>query len=160
MIGEMTDSLVIRPAVPEDVNHIHDLLEIFAKERLLLPRTHLDLLVRINNFLIAEVDGVFAGCSALRDYGSSLYEVRSLAVAAEFQNRGIASALVEKQILKLRQMNEPVRLFALTYRVGFFLRMGFHLVERDLFPEKIWSDCERCPKNTHCDETAVLMQIN
>ncbi len=157
----MNDSLVIRPAVPEDVNNIHDLLEVFAKEHLLLPRTHLDLLVRIGNFLVAEADGKFAGCCALRDYGSALYEIRSLAVVPEFQKCGIASALVKQHIRRLeKQNNEPVRLFALTYRTNFFLHLGFQVVERDLFPEKIWSDCERCPKNRNCDETAVLMPLN
>ncbi len=156
----MMESLLIRAAVPEDVNNIHDVLELFAKERLLLPRTHLDLLVRIKNFRVAEVDGVFAGCAALRDYGNGLYEVRSLAVLPEYQQQGIASVLVKSQIETLQEKGEQVRLFALTYRTNFFQRLGFHLVERDLFPEKIWSDCERCPKKDHCDETAVLMTIN
>ncbi len=156
----MMESLLIRAAVPEDVNNIHDVLELFAKERLLLPRTHLDLLVRIKNFRVAEVDGVFAGCAALRDYGNGLYEVRSLAVLPEYQQQGIASVLVKSQIETLQEKGEQVRLFALTYRANFFQRLGFHLVERDLFPEKIWSDCERCPKKDHCDETAVLMTIN
>ncbi len=156
----MMESLLIRAAVPEDVNNIHDVLELFAKERLLLPRTHLDLLVRIKNFRVAEVDGVFAGCAALRDYGNGLYEVRSLAVLPVYQQQGIASVLVKSQIETLQEKGEQVRLFALTYRANFFQRLGFHLVERDLFPEKIWSDCERCPKKDHCDETAVLMTIN
>ena len=155
----MTDALQIRPACADDVNHIYDILEVFAKEKLLLPRPHLDILERIGNFRVAEVNGVFAGCAALRNYGNDLDEVRSLAVAKEFQNGGIASALVNDQIRSLREKKIPARLFALTYRSNFFKRLGFEIVNKDLFPEKIWSDCERCPKKHCCDETAVLMQI-
>ena len=31
-------------------------------------------------------------------------------------------------------------------------------VNRELFPEKIWSDCAKCPKHSCCDETAMLIE--
>ena len=120
----MTDALQIRPACADDVNHIYDILEVFAKEKLLLPRPHLDILERIGNFRVAEVNGVFAGCAALRNYGNDLYEVRSLAVAKEFQNGGIASALVNDQIRSLREKKDPRKTFCADIPEQFFQAAG------------------------------------
>lgn len=147
----------IRKAAVEDVPAIYQILATFAEQRLLLPRPQLDILMRIENFYVACVDGEVAGCAALRDYGNELYEVRSLAVAERFQNLGLASKIVTAQLESLAGKN--ARVFALTYRDHFFQRLGFSVVEKTLFPEKIWSDCERCPKKDHCDEIAVLMEL-
>lgn len=153
-------AITIRPAALQDVQKIHDLLKIFAEKHLLLPRPQLDLIERIGNFTVAELEnGAFAGCSALRDYGNGLFEIRSLAVPEKFQRRGVATLLVENQIRNLRSRASAFRLFALTYRIDFFQNLGFRVVDKSLFPEKIWSDCERCPKKEHCDETAVLMNF-
>ena len=46
--------------------------------------------------------------------------------------------------------------FAFTYVVDFFNRVGFHVVERGALPLKAWKDCVRCPKFQSCDEIAVL----
>ena len=53
----------------------------------------------------------------------------------------------------------PFRVFALTYQEKFFRHLGFRIVDKSLFPEKIWSDCAVCPKKDRCDEIAVLMEI-
>ncbi len=151
---------LIRPAVLGDVQLIHDLLNDFARQHLLLPRPQLDIIERLANFRVAFLDGCFAGCVALRDYGSGLFEVRSLAVVPDLQNKGVASKLVQSQIDMLSVRKTPVRLFALTYRDHFFQSLGFKIVDKSLFPEKIWSDCENCPKKQNCDEIAVLLSIN
>jgi amino-acid N-acetyltransferase len=46
--------------------------------------------------------------------------------------------------------------FAFTYVVEFFGKVGFHAVERGVLPLKAWRDCVRCPKFQACDEVAVL----
>lgn len=150
------------PDAPEnaDIMAIHDLLKVYAEERLLLPRPPEDILEKIRNFRIAEVDGVFAGCAALRDYGSSLYEVRSLAVVKKFTGCRIGSELVNNFIRIKQEEGESAKIFALTYRDNFFCRLGFHIVDKTMFPEKIWSDCVLCPKKNCCDEIAVLFEIN
>lgn len=150
----------IRPALPADVDDIHAVLADYARSQLLLPRPSEDILERITNFRIAELNGLFAGCGALRNYGGNLYEVRSLAVTREASNAGIGSALVKDMVDFLRRSRVPVRVFALTYRSNFFCRLGFHVVDKELFPEKIWSDCANCPKRNCCDETAVLQELS
>ena len=46
--------------------------------------------------------------------------------------------------------------FAFTYVVEFFQKVGFQVVERGTLPLKAWKDCVRCPKFQECDEVAVL----
>jgi amino-acid N-acetyltransferase len=153
------DDIRFRMAVPDDVPTIHALLAGYAADQLLLPRSPEDLHARIANFAVAETaTGVFAGCVALRDYGNRLFEVRSLAVHPDFLQRGIGSALVEFQTERLRRAGGG-RVFALTSHPHLFLRLGFAPVDKSLFPEKIWSDCQMCPKQNCCDEDAVLLEV-
>ena len=150
----------LRKANESDVMNIHDLLAVYAREKLLLPRTPEDLRERIANFSILELDGKFAGCVALRNYGNGLFEVRSLAVVKEFTGCRIGSKLVSGFITEKQNEGVPAKIFALTYRDNFFCNLGFRIVEKDMFPEKIWSDCVICPKKNCCDEIAVLFEID
>lgn len=153
------DGTLFRHAVPDDVPAIHELVCQYAKERLLLPRPPEDILEKIGNFHILEMNGRIVGCAALRNYGNALYEIRSLAVRKEYLNRRFGSRMVEGLLQLLRDKGEPARVFALTYRDHFFLTHGFHVVDKKLFPEKIWSDCVICPKKDRCDEIAVLLSL-
>ena len=155
----MSESLLVRPAAESDVGPICDLLNEYAARQLLLKRTPEDVLEKLKNFRVGEINGEFACCLALRDFGDDLYEVRSLAVCEKYNNRGMGSQLVSGAVEQLRQLGRPVRVFALTYRANFFCRLGFRIVSKELFPQKIWSDCSVCPKKDCCDETAVLMEL-
>jgi hypothetical protein len=44
------------------------------------------------------------------------------------------------------------RIFALTYRPGFFQKHGFKVVDKSMLPHKIWADCVKCVKFPECDE--------
>ncbi len=156
----MQELLKVRPAVAGDVESIWKLLSVYAEDRLLLARTQEDILEKLKNFRVGEIRGEVICCAALRDFGGSLYEVRSLAVRKEYSNRGIGSQLVQGLVDLLKEQGGPCRIFALTYRAHFFCRLGFRIVDKELFPQKIWSDCSKCPKKECCDETAVLLELN
>lgn len=155
----MNKPLIVRPAVESDVDAICGLLAEYAAKKLLLKRDREDVLGKLKNFRVGTVDGEFACCVALRDFGDDLYEVRSLAVREQFNNLGYGSRLVAGAVEPLRDLGRPVRVFALTYRAAFFCRLGFQVVSKDMFPQKIWSDCAVCPRKDCCDETAVLLEI-
>jgi len=151
---------LIRKAVETDARQIAGLLNIYAADQLLLPRSEEDILKYLANFVVAETDtGEFIGCAALRNFGDGLYEVRSLAVKKEFAGHGLGSKLVSFLVQRLRETHTTARVFALTNRAAIFKRLGFHTVTKDLFPQKIWSDCAVCPKKDHCDEEAVMLEI-
>lgn len=153
-----SDSIIIREASEDDVMAIHELLAVYARRQLLLGRSPEDIHYHLANFVIAECEGRFVGCCALRDFGSNLYEVRSLAVAEDCAGKGIGSRIVKSLIEKARR-KKPCRLFALTYHPNLFLRLGFHKVTKELFPPKIWCDCSKCPKKDNCDEDAVSLEL-
>lgn len=153
----MKGLLNIRSAVESDVSSIHRLVSEYAERKVVLPRSAEDIRSYLANFVVAECEGVFRGCVAIRDFGGDLLEVRSLAVCPEYQGMGIGRALLEAVRAGL-SLTRPggFRLFALTGQVRFFRSLGFEVVGKELFPEKIWSDCSACPKFDCCDEIAVL----
>jgi len=51
------------------------------------------------------------------------------------------------------------KVFLLTYQEEFFGKCGFTLVDKKELPQKIWSDCIRCPKFPECDEIAMMRRI-
>ena len=87
-------------------------------------------LPRISSFLVATAVDRIVGCCALQVYSKRLAEVRSLAVHPDFQERGIASQLVDlcKQRARQRGVKE---LFAVTSQTSFFGRAGFATFRRE-----------------------------
>lgn len=148
--------LTVRDAVPEDVESIFKLLETYAPQGIVLPRSREDISFFIKNFTVAICEGELCGCVAVRDFGNDLLEIRSLAVTPQWQGRGIGRAMTGAIIDKLKNTRKGWRLFALTLQVEFFRKAGFREVPKSLFPEKIWSDCSKCAKRHCCDETAML----
>ncbi|QSH42441.1 GNAT family N-acetyltransferase [Lentisphaerota bacterium ZTH] len=154
----MKSLLTVREATPEDVQGIYELLVIYSRKQVVLERPHEDILKNIDNFVIASFDGNIRGCCAVRDFGNNLLEVRSLVVSPELQSKGVGRAMVEAIMAGLKLKRKQFCLFALTYRKDFFHKLGFHDVLKEMFPQKIWSDCSKCPKKDHCDEDAVMIE--
>ena len=154
----MKNALTVRGAVKTDIPGIHDLLAIYAEQQIVLPRSKKDIEKYLENFVVALWDGNLCGCCAVRDFDNDLLEVRSLVVMPGLEGKGIGRALVEAVISGLKLTREHFCLFALTYQAIFFQKLGFHLVVKEMFPQKIWSDCINCPKKDNCDELAVVFQ--
>ncbi len=71
------------------------------------------------------------------------------------KTHGVGRKLVEALVDEAEEY-ELDAVFAFTYVVEFFSKVGFHVVERGVLPLKAWKDCLRCPKFQACDEIAVL----
>ena len=151
-------TLVVRPAAIGDVPYIHHLLEVYAAQGNLLPRTMSELYRHLRDFFVVEVDGKVAACGALEIFTENLGEVRSLVVDDEFKGRGFGRLLVERIVEEARVIGLS-RLMALTYVAPFFHKLGFKTVAKDTLPEKVWGICVKCYKYNHCDETAVLREL-
>lgn len=150
---------VVRHAELKDVSRICELLKIYSEQHIVLARDEEDITFYLKNFTVCEIDGRVEGCAALRNFGNGLYEVRSLVVAPDRKGMGIGRKMIDFQLKNFENTAETVRIFALTYQVEFFRKMGFEIVDKELFPEKIWSDCVKCSKRDKCDEIAVLHEI-
>jgi len=156
----MNSSFLVRRASANDVPAIFDLLEPYARQGIVLRRSREDILDFIGNFRVALSGASVCGCVAVRDFGSDLLEVRSLVVAPAFHGQGVGRLLVRFVIDEMTERcpSPTWHLFTLTGQPGFFERLGFKVVSKELFPEKIWSDCSKCPKQNCCDETALLFE--
>jgi amino-acid N-acetyltransferase len=146
-------------ATLKNVSDIYGLLIPYVSAGQLLPRKKTDITKDIDFFLIADYHGLFCGCVSIKNYSGGLFEVRSLVVHKNFSNLGIGTSLVAAAV-KLALASRAKRVFALTRRPNVFLNAGFERARRELFPEKIWSDCLKCPKHDCCDEVALQMVIN
>src|SRR4249919_2680093 len=87
-------------------------------------------LPRVTSFFVASSGDHLVGCCALQIYSKRLAEVRSLAVHPDFQDRGLASDLVERCTQRARERGVR-ELFAVTSQTSFFARLGFATFRRE-----------------------------
>ena len=147
--------LTVRKAVMHDIPPILDLINRYAAKGIMLPRTEFEMSESIRDFTVVRLGDELLGCGALHFYSPALGEIRSLAVDGRAKTHGIGRRLVEALAAEAQQY-ELDAIFAFTYVVEFFEKVGFHVVERGVLPLKAWKDCLRCPKFQACDEIAVL----
>lgn len=148
----------IRKATLADIRPITALINSYAKNGTMLPRTEFEMAENIRDFMVASEDGRIVGCGALHFYTPQSGEIRSLAVEPGQKTRGIGRLLVEALEAEAREQH-LLSLFAFTYVDGFFRKLGFSEVDRGELPLKAWKDCLRCPKFQACDEIAMLKQL-
>jgi amino-acid N-acetyltransferase len=147
--------LSVRKAAMRDIPPILDLINGYAARGVMLPRTEFELSEAIRDFSVVSAGSEFLGCGALHFYSPAVGEIRSLAVDERAKTQGAGRRLVEALIAEAAGY-ELDAVFAFTYVVEFFDKVGFHVVERGVLPLKAWKDCLRCPKFQACDEIAVL----
>lgn len=150
--------ICVEPARLSDANAIHALIDGWAQRGEMLERPLAEIHEAIRDFKVARDGGEVVGCGSLHIMGVDLAEVRSLAVREDQHGKGVGAAIVEACVEDGRAMGIE-RVFALTYRPGFFERQGFVLANVMDFPEKVWSECVRCPFFTDCREIAVVRDL-
>jgi amino-acid N-acetyltransferase len=148
----------VRPAKIADAKAINALINEYAEQDKMLFRSLADIYENLRSFQVAETDGQITGCCALHIIWQDLAEIKSLAVDQSKKGTGTGKALVEASLCQAKELGLP-RVFALTLEPDFFQRLGFEKVDRDSLPMKVWSDCARCPKQDHCDETAFIKEL-
>jgi amino-acid N-acetyltransferase len=154
----MMRTLSVRKAGMRDIPGVLALINGYAANGIMLPRTEFDLSENIRDFSVAFDDNVLVACGALHFYTPSVGEVRSLAVLPAAKQHGIGRAVVEVLEAEAREYDLE-SIFAFTYVPQFFEKLGFGEVERGELPLKVWKDCLRCPKFQNCDEIAVLKRL-
>lgn len=87
-------------------------------------------LPRVTSFFVASSGSRLVGCCALQVYSKRFAEVRSLSVHPDFQDRGVASRLVQCCIERARERGIR-ELFAVTSQTSFFERLGFATFRRE-----------------------------
>ncbi|MDQ6421139.1 N-acetyltransferase [Paenibacillus sp. LHD-117] len=150
-----TAQVLCRTATSDDVETLFQLIKGYAEKGVMLPRTREVLADLIDTFVVAEVGDEVVGCGSLTKLGDNLVEIRSLGITDGYKSLGIGSKLVDALLAQAKEQG-ITKVMALTYADKFFERNGFTVVEKEIFPEKVWRDCVNCPKQFACDEIAVL----
>lgn len=151
---------MIRKAVIHDVKAIHRLISEQAQFGHILARPLSELYSHVRDFSVSVDDhtGEIIGCGSLHIVWEDLAEIRSLAVTGSLQGRRIGGNLVEALLGESAGLGIE-RVFVLTYRVSFFERHGFTVMEKSQLPHKIWADCIKCTRFPECDEIAMVRNL-
>lgn len=154
----MPEKTIIRKARIADVPAIQMLINEYAARGEMLGRPRAEIYEGLRDFTVAEREGKVAGCVALHIDWEDIAEVRSLAVAPLLTGRGVGKTLVAAVMSEARALGIP-RVYALTYKPGFFAKLGFAKVDKESLPHKVWGDCLKCPKYPECDEEALIIEV-
>jgi amino-acid N-acetyltransferase len=120
--------LVIRPAQTKDVKSIRTLVDSYAAPGQMLSKETVTLYESVQEFIVAEKDGVLVGCGALHILWEDLAEVRTVAVVQGLQKQGIGHQILEAIIERAREVGVE-KIFCLTFQIEFFGRHGFEVIE-------------------------------
>ncbi|MHB8125489.1 MAG: N-acetyltransferase [Desulfitobacteriaceae bacterium] len=149
----------LRRAKLGDVEIMMSLINNYAEQGLMLPRSRNMLYENIREFLLAEENNQIVAVASLHVIWNDLAEIRALAVLTEFKGIGIGTQLVKTLINEALDLGCS-KVFALTYQTEFFKRCGFHVINKDEMPPKVWKECINCIKFPNCDEIAMIYSPN
>jgi amino-acid N-acetyltransferase len=146
----------VRPAKLQDAVHIFELVNSLSGDGTLLRRNYAEICENVRDFQIAESEsGVFLGCGALHLYGPHLAEVRSIVVKPEAKGQGAGGKLLHALLAEAEDQG-VVAVCLFTRIPDFFFRFGFRVADRTALPDKIYKDCQTCPRLYACDEVAMV----
>jgi amino-acid N-acetyltransferase len=149
---------IIRKATVNDIDRMKDIINGYARQELMLPRSVGELTDGIRNFHVYEENGEIQGCCALQVIWGHLGEVLSFAVAPDHREEGIGSLLLDTSLEEGRKLG-ILKVFTLTYVPEFFKKRGFELIDKASLPHKVWVGCINCPKFPDCNEVALCRKL-
>jgi amino-acid N-acetyltransferase len=120
-----------------DVLQLCSLVNTYAAQKLLLPRTIEQLALELDNYVVAtDAGGRLLACAAVHEYSPSLAEIASVAVLPSEHGKGLGSqaVLAAEQVARARGF---AQVFAMSLADRFFLSLGYELASLDGFPEKV-----------------------
>ena len=157
-IARSGSALRAERATVRDADAIHRLINFWAARGEMLPRTLGETYENLRDFFVVREGDETVACGALHITWADLAELKSLAVREDRASAGYGSTIVRACIDEGQTLGLE-RLFALTYRPGFFERLGFEQVDVMTLPRKVWNECYRCPKFPGCNEIAMVCEL-
>ena len=127
---------LLRRAQLVDVLQLCALVNGYAVEKLMLPRTTEQIALELDNYIVAvDAGGRVMACAALYEYSPSVAEIASVAVDRDFLGRGLGTDVVRaaEQVARLRGFE---RVFAMSLALEFFESLGYTDTPLDTYPEK------------------------
>ena len=145
----------VEKAKIQDVPQIHRLINYFADRDEMLPRSLSEIYENIRDYFVYRKGDRLLACAALHIIWSDLAEIKSVAVAEEYQKQGVGTTLVDACLKEAEALGIPT-IFCLTYQPAFFEKFGLSQIDKMELPRKVWTECFRCPKFPDCGEVALI----
>ena len=142
----------------DDIEAIYTLINTYANDGVMLARSRNALYETIRDMIVAEDNGEIVGVGGLHIVWNELAEIRAMAVDPKFTRRGVGAEIVNRLTEEGRSFGVK-QLFTLTYKPGFFAKLGFSEITKDNLPHKVWKECIDCPKFPNCDEVAMVKPL-
>ncbi|MEZ0492509.1 amino-acid N-acetyltransferase [Kineococcus sp. TBRC 1896] len=140
--SEVHPQVRVRPARTGDVRAVRDLVEQYARQRILLGKELITLYEAVQEFVVAELDGRVVGCGALHVLWEDLGEVRTLAVDPAVRGAGAGHHILAALLRRADDLG-LTRLFCLTFEKAFFERHGFVEIEGTPVEPEVYAEMLR-----------------
>ncbi|MFH1413904.1 MAG: N-acetyltransferase [Candidatus Omnitrophota bacterium] len=150
---------MIRKAEIKDIKQIHALINSFARQDLMLPRSLNELYENLRDYWVVQERRGVVGCCALHICWDDLAEIKSLAVLKTHQRRGLGKKLLLSCLDEAGKLGAK-RIFVLTFKPEYFRKFGFKKISNSKLPHKIWAECINCAKFPDCQEVALLKKLS
>jgi amino-acid N-acetyltransferase len=154
------EEIIYRQAMLKDVGQMYILINHFAEEKKMLPKSEERLTSSLFNYLVAVVGEELIGTCGAKIWGDQSVELVSLAIQECCQGHGVGTRLIQENVKKCYKIGFR-RYFTMTVAPGFFTRIGFEPVDYSKLSFKVWVDCATCLRNAahpgdkDCNEEAV-----
>jgi len=133
----------VRRARTGDVRAIRALVDANSQSGRLLDKPTVALYEDVQEFWVAcAPDGAVVGCGALHVMWEDLAELRTVAVAASHQGRGVGDKLVAALLAAASAVGVS-RVFVLTFAVEFFRRHGFAEIRGQATTPEVYAELLR-----------------
>lgn len=144
----------------QDAQDIYDLVNSLSGDGTLLRRNYAEICENIRDFTVAiratpEGESEFLGCGALHLYGPHLAEIRSIVIKPQYRGLGAGDEILEALIAEAEE-HKVMSVCLFTRIPSYFEHNGFRVADRDAMPDKIYKDCQTCPRLYACDEVAMV----
>ena len=129
----------------------------------LVPRPISDIMLNIDRFIVAEVDGEIVGTASwavlpeLDTAKNPSIEIQSVSVREDMQKHNLGRRLVEAAIARVAEF-KPDQIIVLTFTPPFFAKLGFVPVSKETLMYKLYKGCMNCSKYDSpftCPEVAM-----
>ena len=129
----------------------------------LVPRPISDIMLNIDRFLVADLDGEIVGTASwavlpeLDPAKSPSIEIQSVSVREDLQKSGLGRRLIEAALARVAEF-KPDQIIVLTFTPPFFAKMGFVPVSKETLMYKLYKGCMNCAKYDSpftCPEVAM-----
>ena len=127
---------IIRRAQLVDVLQLCALVNGYAADKLMLPRTNQQIALELDNYVVAVTDGgQVLACAAIDEHSPSVAEIASVAVDSTRHGRGLGSQVVRAaEVVAQRRGYDTI--FAMSLADKFFTALGYQIATLGQFPEK------------------------